>query len=204
MSFTKLPYDPCAYKTSLEESMKTGVYMLNTPKVDCGENCFIQSPYIRLDKKNVGMCKNREIVDVHSELLGLNRVLTECPLKKEFDPKYCENNILAECENTFLSPEDTKLSNPSCTLRGTGWNRWESLRTNPQDKAITPFLTDIQNKTIIKDNHRPCIPNVNAMNNVLPNDNNTCYTDKDAEHLYKESKSIPFIHWRSCSDIRKL
>jgi hypothetical protein len=204
MSFTKLPYDPCAYKTTLEESMRPGDYMINAPKVDCVNNCFIKSPYIRLDKKNIGTCKNRELVDVHSELLGLNRKLTECPKKMEFDSEYCDNNELVDCDSTFMSPEDTLLSNPACTLRGTGWNRWEWLNENPQEKAITPFLTDIQNKTIVKDNHRACIPIVDKMNDVLPNDNNTCYTDKDVEQIYHEKEMIPFIHWRSCDDIRKL
>jgi hypothetical protein len=204
MSFTKLPYDPCAYKTSIEESMNTGAYMLNTPKVDCGDNCFFTSPYIRMEKKSVGTCKNKEMVDVHSELLGLNRKLTECPKKKVFDSDYCDNNLLKDCDNTFLSPEDTLISNPTCTLRGTGWNRWEWLPEDPQDKAMVPFITNIENKTVVKDNHRPCLPTTNNMDNVLPTDDNVCYTDASVQQIYSEPNSIPFVHWRSCDEIRKL
>jgi hypothetical protein len=204
MSFTKLPYDPCAYKTNIEESMKSGKYMLNTPKVDCDEDCFYTSPYIRVDKKSVGTCKNKEIVDVHSELLGLNRKLTECPEKKMFDSDYCENKLLKDCDNSFLSPEDTLISNPTCTLRGTGWNRWEWLHENPQDKAILPFMTNIENKTVVKDNHRPCIPSTDQMDNVIPIDDNKCYTDASVQQIYSEPNTIPFVHWRSCDEIRKL
>lgn len=206
MSFTKLPYDSCAYTKDLQESEDVGKYMLNTPKNDCGENCFHPSPHIRLDKKNIGMCKNKSIVDVHSELLGLNMKLSECPSKRTIDPLYCENAFLKDCENTFLSAEETKISNPPGTLRGTGWNRWEWLCSNPQDNAIVPFETNIQNKTIVKDNHRPCLPTLKNSDPVLPNDDNVCITDKGQafEKMYDNEEQVPFIHWRPCCEINKL
>lgn len=206
MSFTKLPYDSCAYTKDLQESEDVGKYMLNTPKNDCGENCFHPSPHVRLDKKNIGMCKNKLIVDVHSELLGLNMKLSECPSKRTIDPLYCENAFLKDCENTFLAAEETKISNPPGTLRGTGWNRWEWLCTNPQDNAIVPFETNIQNKTIVKDNHRPCLPTLKNSDPVLPNDDNVCITDKGQafDKMYDNEEQVPFIHWRPCCEINKL
>lgn len=206
MSFTKLSYDTCAYSTSLKESVGVGNYMLNTPETNCDNNCFFQSPYVRLDKQNVATCKNKELIDVDSELLGLNIKSTKCPKEKEFDPAYCENNKLKDCDNIFLSPEDTKISNPPCTLRGTGWNRWEWLCTNPQNKAIMPFETGIQNRIIVKDNHRPCIPHLKQHDKVMPMlyGDNKCYTDNEVETMYNKKESIPFIHWRSCDEIRKL
>jgi hypothetical protein len=32
-----------------------------------------------------------------------------------------------------------RLTNPPCTLRGTGWNRWEALPHQPQVTFETPF-----------------------------------------------------------------
>lgn len=205
MSFSKLAYDNCAYSTDLKESLKPGDYMLNTPKNDCKSNTFMDSPYIRLDKTGVATCKNKELVDVSSELLGLNMKAVKCPEKREFDSGYCDNNELSVEHNSFMDSEDTKLSNPPCTLRGTGWNRWEWLPTNPQEKALVPFLFNIDNRIVVKDNHRPCIPQLTNKDGALPEayGEDNCYTDKEAFKAYKEQDSIPFIHWRSCDEIRK-
>ena len=58
--------------------------------------------------------------------------------------------------------EDTRLMNPPCNLRGTGFNRWEWLCLNPQDRTEMPFDTNICNRIIVKDNHRPCIPKLKS------------------------------------------
>lgn len=206
MSFSKLPYDKCAYESYLQESKAVGEYMLNTPMNNCKKNCFFTSPYVRLDKIGVATCKNKELVDVDSELLGLNMKNVKCPKERKFDSQYCDNNVLKDCEDTFMSPEDTKISNPPCTLRGTGWNRWEWLCNNPQETAIMPFERDIQNRIIVKDNHRPCLPKVNNSTEVMPSHygKDDCYTDAEVKSMYDEKETIPFIHWRSCDEIRKL
>jgi len=58
----------------------------------------------------------------------------------------------------FLPQEETRTSNPPCNLRGTGWNRWEWLCLNPQERIEIPFDYNISNRIVVKDNHRPCIP----------------------------------------------
>lgn len=206
MSFAKLSYDTCAYDKYLEESMGVGKYMLNSPSVDCKGNCFYPSPYVRLDKTGVATCKNKALIDVDSELLGLNVKQTKCPKEKYFDSDYCQNNKLEDCETQFMSPEDTKLSNPPCTLRGTGWNRWEWLCENPQDKAIMPFEREIQNRIIVKDNHRPCVPVLKNQKDVMPSHygSDDCYTDKEIVSMYEEKEAMPFVHWRDCNEIRRL
>lgn len=205
MSFSKLAYDNCAYSTDLKESIKPGDYMLNTPKNDCNSNTFVDSPYIRLDKTGVATCKNKELVDISSELFGLNMKAVKCPEKRTFDSSYCENNILSTEHNSFMDSEDTLISNPPCTLRGTGWNRWEWLHANPQEKAIMPFDINIQNRIVVKDNHRPCIPDIMDSEESFPEaySDDTCYTDKEAFIKYNDTESVPFIHWRSCDEIRK-
>jgi hypothetical protein len=46
------------------------------------------------------------------------------------------------------------MSNPPCTLRGTGINRWEWLCTDPQTTALEPYQRCVNYRTIVKDNHR--------------------------------------------------
>ena len=56
--------------------------------------------------------------------------------------------------------EDTRLSNPPCTLRGTGVNRFDPLCWNPQDRAVEPwrYRDGTAYRLVVKDNHRPCLP----------------------------------------------
>jgi hypothetical protein len=206
MSFSKLSYDTCAYDKYLEESLGVGNYMLNAPFTNCDKDCFFQSPYVRQSMGGVALCDNKELIEVYSELLGLNMKQSKCPKERVFDANYCKTNKLKDCGSDFMNPEDTLLSNPPCTLRGTGWNRWEQLCENPQDKAIMPFEREISNRTIVKDNHRPCIPILKNNDDVMPSHykDGTCITDVEVENMYNEKESTPFIHWRSCDEIRRL
>jgi len=73
-----------------------------------------------------------------------------------------------------IPAEDTRLSNPPCNLRGTGINRWEYLDRNPQEFFEVPrsggiFAPTVNTRTILKDNHRPCIPNPVDQTEALPN-----------------------------------
>ena len=43
-------------------------------------------------------------------------------------------------------------------MRGTGFDRWEYLCFNPQEKATIPFDYNVSNRILVKDNHRPCVP----------------------------------------------
>ena len=198
MSFTRLPYDTCSYVYDMNQSMKVGDYNLKTPLQE--DQFFYPNPSVPLNKYGASVC-DKDVIDVDSELMGLNVKQTKCPSKK-FKPSnkpFC--NLVHMKEHDEISSEETRLSNPPCTLRGTGWNRWEWLCENPQDKAIQPFETNINNRLVVKDNHRPCIPN--PMNNTLalPPENNS-YPLPDW-NTYQES-SYPIIHWRCCGEIEKL
>ena len=202
MSFSSLTYDPCAYNKYLKQSVGTGEYMISVPKNNCDKDCFYPSPYIRLDKTGGVKCKNKLLIDIDSELLGLNTPATKC--HSPFDDP-CETSNLQDCDNDFLSPEDTKLSNPPCTLRSTGWNRWEWLCENPQDKSLMPFQTNINDRIVAKDNHRPLLPNIIDQSQVLPK--NDCHDNnediKADYNMINYDDAIPFVHWRCCGEIEK-
>ena len=91
------------------------------------------------------------MIDTDSELLNIMRMYLS---KKKFNPEFNNaGNIqnpsdmlhLTECEN--LTTEDTRLSNPPNTLRGTGWNRWEWLCQDPQERVLVPFDYEISTAT---------------------------------------------------------
>jgi hypothetical protein len=87
--------------------------------------------------------------------------------------KLCvDNTQVMNFGDNGLWSEDTRLSNPACTLRGTGWNRWEWLPKDPQERCIEEFDYQIDSKIVSKDNHRPCLPMPIDQFNVYPVPNN--------------------------------
>ena len=79
------------------------------------------------------------------------------------------DNNLVNFPNCFFPTEDTRLSNPSTNLRGTGWDRFNPLCKNPQDHIDFPGTQMVSTRLLFKDNHRPSVINPNV-NNMHPNE----------------------------------
>ena len=79
----------------------------------------------------------------------------------------CGDQNLINFPTCHFSVEDSRLSNPPCTLRGTGWNRFQPLCLDPQDQVLFPGDYQVPTRLVVKDNHRPCVPTP-AVNNMLP------------------------------------
>ena len=177
MSFNRLDYDTCAYKQELSESIGPGEYQLSTPNINC-EDCFTKDPQLVLQRSGVSVAKTVPMIDVDSELMNITRKLSNCS-SNDFIPKFnSEGEIDNSLEQVHFKDcamptrENTRLSNPACNLRGTGWNRWEWLCNNPQERVLLPFDTNIANRLVVKDNHRPVIPKPLDQDSILPSPSN--------------------------------
>ena len=219
MSFNRLSYDEKAYAHVINESTGPGHYMLQRPPISCHTNgaCFPTTPSVRVDSFGAATCKN--LVDVDSELMGLNRRASRDPNGKYIPtPKaFCDTKLPDGANSSGdvcseLDSENSRLTNPPCTLRSTGWNRWEWMCQNPQDKALLPFQTLINNRLIVKDNHRPCVPRPMDQAQCLPSKaalepNCTKQASWNTAHpnmyVVKPSNDLPSIHWRKCNEIKK-
>jgi len=78
------------------------------------------------------------------------------------------DNNLYDFPKCKFQTEDTRLSNPSNNLRGTGWNRFVPLCKDPQEQVTFPGEYMISTRIVVKDNHRPCVyaPGINNMHPV--------------------------------------
>ena len=173
MSFNTLDYDTCAYKEELSESIGPGEYQLNTPFISCTD-CYNKDPQMILQRSGGSVARNIKMIDVDSELSNINRKLSNCS-NDRFIPKFdkdgnIDNNIdLVNFTNCNMpTTENTRLSNPSCNLRGTGWNRWEWLCQDPQERVEIPFDYNINNRLVVRDNHRPLVPKPLDQSAALP------------------------------------
>jgi len=141
-------------------------------------------------------------IDVESDLFNINRIATNCPSGK-YEPKCnncgivmsgqpCGQGVSLSCTN--CSPkgamcnqdlinmtecafpvDDTRLSNPPSTLRGTGWNRFNPLCIDPQANIFFPVVLDLNTRNMFRDNFKPTFRTVavNSMNPNMPPPSNT-------------------------------
>jgi len=175
MASTSLRSDGCSYQEKMRVSIGPGAYALNRPANDCGAACgrdVPADPFMRWQAWGPGFCTPGSTVDDGSDLLGITRKASMCT-KNQYLPganvrkPVCAAPERSESETCRRPTEPTRLSNPPCTLRGTGWNRWEWLCYDPQDKAIMPFEHNVAYRTVVKDNHKPCIPAPQEATNVV-------------------------------------
>ena len=166
MSFNRLNTDTCAYAQELSESVGRGEYKLAEPNrgANCVQ-CFPRDLEIRMQRSGVGIDSTRPMIDTNSDILNIERDASNCSMKKHLPVFDAQGNLVENRQPNVSFPdcsqletEDTRLSNPSANLRGTGWNRWEWLCQDPQDKVHIPFDYFINTGIVERDNHRPCIP----------------------------------------------
>ena len=135
--------------------VESDLFNLNRSSSRCPNNKYIP-------KCNPSDCKNQ------GTPCG-DGVLESCddpqnPLRNSWN-RVGDNNLV-NFPNCFFPTEDTRLSNPSTNLRGTGWNRFNPLCKNPQDNVTFPGEYMTSTRIVVKDNHRPSVvePRVNDMN----------------------------------------
>jgi hypothetical protein len=206
MASCKNAYDVCSYKYQLAQEIGPGIYQLTRP-----DNQVIpvlpRDPRFIAQTSGVSISKNTSLIDIDSELIGISRNLTRCPDRKympdgnasfncgaqtgkvrngcqPFDKVCVDNAEVLKFADNGLYSEDTRLSNPPCTLRGTGFNRWSWLPADPQERVTEEFDFQINTKLLSKDNHRPCLPNPVNQYNTYPQPNNTpiCETIVPVQH----------------------
>jgi hypothetical protein len=201
MSYCRPRYDNDTYKTKLNETIGPGEYMLTTPNT-CDNCLYYGGGGPILNGTGVGVC-DKALIDVDSELMGITRKYSQCPADKYLpqNEPFCKVNLSGFKECDFLNPEPTLISNPKCTNKETTVNRWEWLCQNPQKNALIPFDWNINNRNVVKDNHRPNIERPIDQSAALPPpcNNNVKY---DWASRYSQSPySMPSLQLAPCANI---
>ena len=176
MSLNTLANDSCSYQEKLRRSVGPGMYMLNTPASDelsCSQD-IPADPSLRFQTYGPNTCVPGHSIDDSSELKGLSYKNSKCSGDYYVPGKYSSKGLCGVPGKTparaCVAPqESTRLSNPPCTLHGTGWNRWEWLCYDPQVKAIVPFEYNVDAGMLMRDNHVPCLEKPMDESELLPN-----------------------------------
>lgn len=196
MSFTKPNWDKCTYETTLSQSTDAASYGIKTPRHHCNA-CAppVADPLINHYQRGFP----NGLIDVDSQLRSLNHQYSRCPSDKYWTDKDTTTSLTTQpCEETTHYTETTRFSNPPCTLRGTGWNRWEWLCQNPQDQAIPSFDTGVSSRIVMKDNHRPLVePLVDQTQVLPPGTNDAVVVAYNIDECKSEAAMYPSTQWRS-------
>lgn len=209
MSFNRLAYDTAAYTAGVDQSVGAGDYVLATPWHPC-------QPCLSVGAADGGRggatCVSRPVVDVDSELLGITRKASKAPCDQHqpSDVPYCESVTRVRLCDEELGGrrQDTRLSNPPCTLRSTGWNRWEWLCQNPQERVLHTFDTMINSQLIARDSHRPVVPTPFDASMALPpnQDAGMFRGEVDLSAVCAPTQvreNLPTVSWRACNEIAR-
>jgi hypothetical protein len=124
-------------KEATVQSLGPGYYFRNTVKTE-GEPVYPWAPTTRIQSVGGSLLADTKLVDVDSELMGLNRKHSNDP-NKHYKPS--EEKIIKylNLEDGFFHQESTLLNSPPQLLRGQVKNRWESVFKNPQENILEPF-----------------------------------------------------------------
>jgi hypothetical protein len=163
-SYCRPGYDDCAYRARLAESLGPGAYQIDTPRPWC-------TPCFPADVLNgyVSDCATTARVDVESDLFGYTHRLSRCPDLQVPRPMCDAVWNAPEAECTGLTPEEPRLIDPPCTLRGAGINRWEWLCEDPQTVGMALRRPEfVSTRALVKQNFRPCLERPLDQSDTVP------------------------------------
>jgi len=151
-------YDSCKTTDDLRVQTGPGRYQLDAPPKYCNAT-FAPEPTTRQQKWGAGQNSQYTKTDVESDLRNINRPNSKA-VCGQYNPTTDKINaapIVPVKEESFPNTF-SRLVDPPCTLRGSGWNRWEWLCENPQEGVMMPFDNLVTTRLQQKDQFRPCIP----------------------------------------------
>ncbi len=167
-SFNRRTYDGCKTSDDLRVSTGPGRYQLDAPPQYCNA-CFAPEPTVRQQRWGAAQNTAYMKTDVESDLFNINRPnsRTVC---NQYDPANNKMNksSLEPAKECNFPQTHSRLVDPPCTLRSTGWNRWEWLCQNPQEGVMMPFDNQVTTRLQAKDQFRPCIPHPIESDAIIP------------------------------------
>jgi len=92
--------------------------------------------------------------DVETDLMGVGRFSSRIKCDKDlYNPKTNVMNQvpLVNAPDEVVPMTFARLVDPPCTLRATGWNRFDTVFHNPQETFETPFDFFIPSRTLDKE-----------------------------------------------------
>lgn len=167
-NWTRNRADDCHITDDTRVTTGPGRYVLEAPNGYCNAT-FAPEPTVRVQRWGDAQVDTYIKTDVESDLFNINRG----PVREicgQYNPNNNRMNTASKraIKEASFPQTHTRLNDPPCTGRDTGWNRFEWLCQNPQDNVMMPFDWYVPGRLLHKDAHRPCIPTPMSTEPVLP------------------------------------
>ncbi len=130
-----------------------GRYRLGVPNA-YGNAAFVPDPTIRMQRWGASHDMTSTKTDVESDLWNIGRPTTRsaCGQYGPAEGAAVAGRLTAMPEADFPMTH-ARLVDPPCTLRASGWNRWEWLCNNPQENVMMPFEWGVDSRHAAKDDY---------------------------------------------------
>jgi hypothetical protein len=154
-NLTRPRNDPFHQVDDMRITSYAGRYYLNPPAANCPTTFPVQAT-TRIQKSGDSWVAGEWKTDVESDLKGIDRLGSRVRCDAvQYNPNTNRmNNIpLSSAEDENVPQTFARLVDPPCTLRTTGWNRWQPLFHNPQETFETPFDFFIPSRDIDKEKY---------------------------------------------------
>ncbi len=173
-SWERSRYDKASYQDILDVNNKRINLIMENPGV-C-DPCRVPEPGF-LGATGVSVDPNRSAIDIESELfnirnydrgLGYKPYCPKLQLTGQSDGLICGGGVqkgaeasqprLKHLQECSFGQIDSRSVFPSCSLRGTGWDRWDPLCADPQELSSIEFPgeSNISYRNVIKDTFQSC------------------------------------------------
>jgi hypothetical protein len=164
MTSTRSKYDNFHQQDDMRITSYSIRYQLDKPEHNCPSS-FPAEPTVRLQYSGASWLEGQWRTDIESDLKNINRLGNRVKNNAiQYNPLTNKINQISmvDAPDVTLGGTYQRLYNPPCTLRATGWNRWDTLPHNPQDNFETPFDFFIPSRTQSKDNwvKQSCYKNI--------------------------------------------
>lgn len=170
MSFNRKKYDEDCYIKQVKTDDSVRDYMINTPENNC-KNCYQNNPEI-INQSGNKLGKTT----IESDLFGIDRK-NSCEGYSNCDGDKCKTQVfdnvtnnVEECNIDTVHSRFESVKN----LKESAVNRWEWLRINPQEHAISTFHS-ISSRDEIKKNYNPIYETPINQTNELNYNKNVTY-----------------------------
>lgn len=154
-ALTRPRNDPFHQADDMRITSYAARYYLNVPAAHC-PTTFPVDPTTRLQKSGASWVSGEWKTDVESDLKGLPRLGTKIRCDSvQYRPEHNTINRvpLEHAKDEHIPYTFARLVDPPCTLRATGWNRWQPLFHNPQETFETPFDFFIPSRDLDKEKY---------------------------------------------------
>lgn len=196
-SFTRLPYDKCAYQDRVRRGVFPGKYKVDTNQIYNSEHMF---PGVGINDAGFGVshphldsvAPKNELVDIESYLSNRNIPASDCPelganLKTLKSGKF--KHPKKGKEKGFLTPTQSRLEYPLPQTRGIAVDRFHYTHHDPQAHIFWDFSRNTTREA--KDNYVPEYDEPIDVDKYQPNKGKSVNMDPSRGCYAKGLKIVP-------------